>query len=62
MDRPEDKREPSEISLEPSGLRRGSSGRQGFEKLEGDGFRRMNYSGLADRPGCTTGPSAPGSV
>jgi hypothetical protein len=28
------------------------------KKLEGDGFGKMNYSVLADRPGCTTGPSA----
>jgi hypothetical protein len=24
---------------------------------EGDGFGKMNYSVLADGPGCTTGPS-----
>jgi hypothetical protein len=62
MDRPEDKRGPSGTSLGPSGLRRGPSGRQGSENPEGDGFGRMNYSGLADRPGSTTGPSATGSV
>jgi hypothetical protein len=62
MDRPEDKRGPSETSLGPFGLRRGPSDREGAEKPEGDGFGRMNYSGLADRPGCTTGPSATGSV
>jgi hypothetical protein len=62
MDRLEDKRGPSETSLGPSGLKRGPSGRQGSEKPEGDGFGRMNYSGLADRLGFTTGPSATGSV
>jgi hypothetical protein len=58
MDRPEEKRGPSETSRGPSGLRRGPSGRQGTEKPEGDGFGKMNYSGLADRPECTPGPSA----
>jgi hypothetical protein len=28
------------------------------KKPEGDGFGKMNYSVLADRPGCMTGPSA----
>ena len=32
------------------------------KKPEGDGFGKMNYSGLADRPGCTTGPSATGFI
>jgi hypothetical protein len=32
------------------------------KKPEGNGFGEMNYRGLADRPGCTTGPSATGSV
>ena len=32
------------------------------KKPEGDGFREMNYSGLADRPGQAGGPSATGSV
>jgi hypothetical protein len=50
MDRPEEMSGPSEPSLGPSGLRRGPSGRQGSNKLEGDGFGEMNYSGLADRP------------
>jgi hypothetical protein len=31
-------------------------------KPEGDGFGKMNYSVLADRPGCTTGPSATGFI
>jgi hypothetical protein len=60
--RPEDKRGPSETSLGPSGLRRGPSGRQGSEKPEGDGFREMNYSGLADRPGQAGGPSTAGFI
>jgi hypothetical protein len=42
----------------PSETTRGPSGRRGTEKPEGDGFGKMNYSILADRPGCTTGPSA----
>jgi hypothetical protein len=32
------------------------------KKSEGDGFGKMNYSGLADRQGCTTGPSATGFI
>jgi hypothetical protein len=32
------------------------------KKPEGDGFGKMNYSDLADRPGCTTGPSATGFI
>jgi hypothetical protein len=57
-DRPEGKQGPSEYTRGPSGLRRGPSGRWGTEKPEGDGFGKMNYCVLADRPGCTTGPSA----
>jgi hypothetical protein len=57
-DRPVEKQAPSETKRGPSGLRRGPSGRWGTEKLEGDGFGKMNYSVLADRLGCTTGPSA----
>jgi hypothetical protein len=29
-----------------------------LKKTEGDRFGKMNYSVLADHPGCTTGPSA----
>jgi hypothetical protein len=58
MDRPEEKQAPSETTRGPSDLTRGPSGRWGTEKPEGDGFGKMNYSVLADRPGCTTGPSA----
>jgi hypothetical protein len=57
MDRPEGKQAPSETTRGPSGLMRGPSGRLGTEKPEGDGFGKMNYSVLADRLGCTTGPS-----
>jgi hypothetical protein len=32
------------------------------KKPEGNGFSQMNYSILADRPGCTTGPSATGFI
>jgi hypothetical protein len=62
MDRPEEKRGPSETSRGQSGLRRGPSGRQGTEKPEGDEFGKMNYSVLADRSGYTTGPSATGFI
>jgi hypothetical protein len=51
MDRPMEKKVSSETRHGPSGQRR-------TEKLEGDGFGKMNYSVLADRLGCTTGPSA----
>jgi hypothetical protein len=51
-------RGPSGLMCGPSGLRCGPSGRRGTEKPEGDGFGKMNYSVLADHPGCTTGPSA----
>jgi hypothetical protein len=62
MDRPEEKSGPSEPSCGPSGLWRGPSGRQETEKPEGDGFREMNYSGLADRPGQAGGPSTTGFI
>jgi hypothetical protein len=52
-----ERRGPSETKRGPSGLRRGPSGRRRTEKPEGDGFGKMNYSVLVDRPGCTTGPS-----
>jgi hypothetical protein len=42
----------------PSETKRGPSGRRRTGKPKGDGFSKMNYSILADRPGCTTGPSA----
>jgi hypothetical protein len=58
MDRSEGKQGPSKTTRGPCGLRRGQSGRWGTEKPKGDGFGKMNYSVLADRPGCTTGPSA----
>jgi hypothetical protein len=51
MDRPMEKQA-------PSNLKRGPFDRRRTEKPEGDGFGKMNYSVLADRPGCTTGPSA----
>jgi hypothetical protein len=54
----EEKQAPSETTRGPSGLRREPSGRWGTEKSEGNGFGKMNFSVLADRPGCTTGPSA----
>jgi hypothetical protein len=54
----ETKRGPSDLRRGPSGLRRGPSGREEPEKPEGDGFGKLNYSVLADRPGCMTGPSA----
>jgi hypothetical protein len=57
-DRPIEKQAPSETRRGPSGLRRRPSGRHRTEKPEGDGFGKMNYSVLADRPRCTTGPSA----
>jgi hypothetical protein len=50
MDRPIEKQAPSKT-------KRGPSGRRRTEKPEGNGFGKMNYSVLADRPGCTTGPS-----
>jgi hypothetical protein len=50
-DRPMEKQAPFETKSGPSGRHR-------TEKPEGDGFGKMNYSVLADRPGCTTGPSA----
>jgi hypothetical protein len=53
-----EKQAPSEIKRRPSGFMRGLSGRCRTEKPEGDGFGKMNYSVLADCPGCTTGPSA----
>jgi hypothetical protein len=53
-----EKQAPSETKRGPSGLRRGPSGQHRTEKPEGDGFGKMNYSVLTDRPGCTTGPSA----
>jgi hypothetical protein len=58
MDRLMENQAPSETRCGSSGLRRGPSGQRRTEKPEGDGFRKMNYSVLADRPGCTTGPSA----
>jgi hypothetical protein len=58
MDCPEGKQAPSETTRGPFGLRRGPSSRLGTEKPEGDEFGKMNYSVLAYRPGCTTGPSA----
>jgi hypothetical protein len=57
-DRPEGKQGPSLYTRGPSDLRRGPSGRWGTEKPKGDGFGKMNYSVLADRPGCITGPSS----
>jgi hypothetical protein len=51
----ETKRGPSGLRRGPSGLRRGPSGREEPEKLEGDGFGKMNYkrprglSGVHDR-------------
>jgi hypothetical protein len=57
-DRQKEKQAPSETVHGPSGLRRGLSGRWRTEKPEGNGFGKMNFSILADRPGCTTGPSA----
>jgi hypothetical protein len=56
-DRATEKQAPSETERGSSGLRRGSSGRRRTEKPEGDGFGKMNFSVLADRSGCTTGPS-----
>jgi hypothetical protein len=53
-----EKQAPSETKRGPSSLRREPSGRPKTEKPEGDGFGKMNYSVLADRSGCTTGPSA----
>jgi hypothetical protein len=53
-----EKESPSETKSGSSGLGRGPSGRRRTEKPEGDRFGKMNYSVLADRPGCTTGPSA----
>jgi hypothetical protein len=53
-----EKQAPSETKRGSSGLRRGPSGQCRTEKPEGDGFGKMNYSVPADRPGCTTGPSA----
>jgi hypothetical protein len=32
------------------------------KKPEGDGFGKMNYSVLADRPECMTGPSVTGFI
>jgi hypothetical protein len=58
MDRLMEKQASSETKRGPSGLKRGPSCRRRTEKPEGDGFGKMNYSVLADRPGCTTGPSA----
>jgi hypothetical protein len=58
MDCPMEKQAPSETKHGPSGLRRGLSGQHRTEKPEGDGFDKMNYSVLADRLGCTNGPSA----
>jgi hypothetical protein len=52
-----EKQAPSETKRGPSGLRRGPSGRRRTEKPEGDRFGKMNYSVLADRPGCMIGPS-----
>jgi hypothetical protein len=46
MDRPMEKRAPSETKRGPSGLRRGPSGREEPEKPEGDGFDKMNYKRL----------------
>jgi hypothetical protein len=53
-----EKQAPSETERGLCGLRRGPSGWRRTEKPEGDGFGKMNYSVLADRLGCTTGPSA----
>jgi hypothetical protein len=58
MDRPMEKQAPSETKRGPSGLRRGPSTRRRTKKAEGDGFGKMNYNVLADRPRCTTRPSA----
>jgi hypothetical protein len=58
MDRSMENQAPSETRRGPSILRRGPSGRCRTEKHKGDEFGKMNYSVLADRPGCTTGPSA----
>jgi hypothetical protein len=52
-----EKQAPSETRRGPFGLRRGPSGRHRTEKPEGDGFGKMNYSVLADCPGCTIGSS-----
>jgi hypothetical protein len=62
VDCPMEEQAPSETTRAPSGLRRGPSGRWGTEKPDGSGFGKMNYSVLADRPGCTTGPSATGFI
>jgi hypothetical protein len=58
MDRPMEKQAPSETKSGPSGFMRGPSDRRRTEKPKGDRFGKMNYSVLADHPGCTTGPSA----
>jgi hypothetical protein len=57
MDHPMEKQAASETKSGPSGLRPRPSGQRRTEKPKGDGFGKMNYSVLADRPGCTTGPS-----
>jgi hypothetical protein len=53
-----EKQAPSETKRGLSGLMRELFGRRRTKKPEGDGFGKMNYSALADRPGCMTGPSA----
>jgi hypothetical protein len=58
MDRPMEKQAPSDTKRGSSGLRRGPYGQHRTEKPKGDRFGKMNYSVLADRPGCTTRPSA----
>jgi hypothetical protein len=53
-----EKRAPSETKRGPSGFKRGLSDRSKTRKPEGNGFGKMHFRVLADRPGCTTGPSA----
>jgi hypothetical protein len=43
MDRPTEKRAPSETKRGPSGLRRGQSGQHRTENPEGDGFGKMYF-------------------
>jgi hypothetical protein len=49
---------PSETKRGPFGLRRDRPVSEEPEKPEGDGFGKMNFSVLTDRPGCTVGSFA----
>jgi hypothetical protein len=52
-----ERRTPSRTKLGPSSLRRGPSTHWKLEKPKRAKFGKNNYSVLADRPGCTAGPS-----